>query len=148
MTEDATPKKEDTFSRSLEQAKEAIAAIPEERSVPPDTADDLSLREEIQMSAGKRAIFRHKQLVRYLERDLAERKIEISRLRPFEVEYAKLKQTRKLHRWVLSVTGIALVVGGGLVSACQWNVSPVGFAIGWSLIVLGGLIQIPLNLID
>ena len=144
MTADA---RRQAGSGDAQRAETAAMAIPD-AVAPPTELSDLSVRDEIQLAPGKQTALHHARLARNQERDLDSARAEITRLRVIEIECARITQTRRLHRYVLSITGLSLVVGGGLVSTFQWNCNPVCFAIGWVLITMGGIIQIPLNLLD
>ena len=109
-----------------------IESIPVEQNVPPDKEDILSLKEEIDLSAGKQATYWKSRHTHYLDRQLTEAHEELKKLRPVDTLYYHLRRSHWGLRFWGTVTAIAMAIGSGIISTFSMKDDPKSCMIGWA----------------
>lgn len=120
-------------------------------AVPPSNADNLTIKEQLALTAKERAEFEHMKSVERLEKllDIVRKErddhkglCDTLRGRCDEwkdkyygerIEYEKVKITRRGDRWKDAVTAGAALIGGGFISS--FLDSPSLFSFGWFLLI-------------
>lgn len=115
--------------------------------------DDIARKEEQELvyRAEKLGTFNPKTLAQYHYLEHVEKsdirigslEKELKRLRPIEIEHARLSESKRKSRWMSIVSLIGIVVGGALISSFANDKTDEGWMwFGWGVISLSLLCQI------
>lgn len=132
-----------------------IDSIEERNAFPSSDPDEFSVNDRLQLSATALVKYEHILLVKRLDDDLSRERLataahndELSRLRPIEVDHARLKQANKTKKIILAVCACFAAVGAGFVKHFATGQHTELAAIGFSAICLAALVQLFMALLD
>ena len=149
-------KEQAQLNDALRQILEGIAdgSLAAADSAAKPTNPEVQASAEIaKMSPTARQEYAHRRLVDQLQRQCstAESQLEaqheeLRSLREIASAHQRLQYSHKSARWTGAVCVVAMAVGGGMIST--FGSGDVGFGIGWSLLIVAGIIQLGKSLFD